>query len=117
MKCPSPFLLSVPIWYSIGTRFLNHGQELPLPGEEINLKVKIENDGDFDLDDIKMTVLSTELSLRDSSGPFDLDEGDEYSRIMTVQVPDNAADDEYPLRITISSPDTKRVIYRVVEIR
>ncbi|MBN2458426.1 hypothetical protein JXB31_04830, partial [Candidatus Woesearchaeota archaeon] len=96
--------------------FVNPGGEFISPGEEINMRISLKNSGDFDLENVKISVVSLELGERASAGPFDLDRGDEATRSLLLWIPEGVAPGYYPLRITVSSDNVKRVVYRFITI-
>ncbi|MFH1641590.1 MAG: S8 family serine peptidase [Nanoarchaeota archaeon] len=87
------------------------------PGEDLQTKVSIENEGNTDLDDVKITLVIPELALRKRIGPFDLDEGDDITELIYAQMPDNTPPGEYLVRITISNDKVKRVRHRSIIVR
>ena len=82
------------------------------PGNELILSVNLENDGEKNLDDIKVTASVLELSARKSTGHFTLKKHDEKTRTLFVELPQNAEAGEYGLRVEVHNGDLKRIVYR-----
>lgn len=83
-----------------------------VPGDIITLSVRLENAGDIDLEDVKITALILDLGVRRRIGPFDLDEGDEVNKRVNLEIPRYAAKGVYDIRITVSNDEIRRVIHR-----
>lgn len=98
----------------VSTRFPFTGNA----GSALPIYITVENNGNEKLEDTTITVLSQELAIRTSIGPFDLGKGDTESRTLLLRIPANAPAGKYPLRFTISSnSQIKRIVYRELEIR
>ncbi|MEE9525439.1 MAG: PKD domain-containing protein, partial [Candidatus Woesearchaeota archaeon] len=81
-------------------------------GETAILLTHVENIGDEDLEDFKVTAVVQELAIRAVVGPFDLDDGDEESKHLYLEIPGNVSPGNYDIRITYSNDNARRVIYR-----
>ncbi len=85
-------------------------------GDSVDFSLRFENDGDTDLEDIKASAVIQELAVMDSVGPFDLDEGDEITQTLNLEIPDYASG-EYVVRLTISSNNVHRIVHRFITVR
>jgi hypothetical protein len=84
---------------------------------EVPIMVTFKNDGETNLDGVKLAVVSTELGLRGSVGKFDLGRNDQMTKKVMFRLEDtNPEPGLYSLRITISNDDTVRVVYRDLEV-
>ena len=81
-------------------------------GNSLPITIHLDNYGDFDLEDVRVTVSNLKLGIRHRIGPFDLDEGDEMSRTVYVEVPTYAQSGWYDLRITVANDELHRVKHR-----
>ncbi len=105
---PKQYRLKVPrLWID---------KEVARPGDTVYIGIDVENNGDFDLDGLKVTALIPELGLRRSVGPFDLDDGDAVQRDISLRIPETAAPGEYVVRITYSNGHVKRVKHRFIRV-
>lgn len=81
-------------------------------GNSLPITLHLDNYGDFDLEDVRVTVSNLELGIRSRIGPFDLDEGDEMSRTVYVDIPTYAQSGWYDLRITVANDELHRTKHR-----
>lgn len=98
-------------------QFINPELDVVTPGTEFSIRVTVENKGNYDLEDLDMSVLAHDFGSRASKGPIDLDVGDTVTRTFHLWVPGYVAKGDYPVRISISNNDLKRVKYRYVTVR
>lgn len=86
-------------------------------GEPVFMSLHIENDGTEDLEDVKISVVSQDLGIRTSAGPFDLDSKDEVTKTLLLDIPAEAPEGNYYLRFTITSNgQTRRTVYREIDL-
>lgn len=78
--------------------------------------IHIENDGDLDLKDTKVTISIPELNLRRSNLIRGLEKGDEKAKSLEIDVPQDTKPGMYMARITIHSDDYRRVKHMPVMI-
>lgn len=86
------------------------------PSGVLELVVNLGNDGDVRLDDARVTVTILELGVYDSIGPFDLKSGSSMTKRLFVQIPSDAQEGVYTVRITIGVGKHSRVLYRQVRV-
>ena len=86
-------------------------------GEPLLMRLRIENDGTKRLEDVKIAVVSQDLGIRTSAGPFDLGRGDDVTKTLKLDIPYEAPEGNYFLRFTITSNgETRRVVYRDIDL-
>ena len=84
--------------------------------QDLRIITNLYNNGDSDLKYTRVTAFIDGMNLRRSFGPFNLDKGDYYSDELFFDVPNDTAPGEYPIRLTFSNNNIKRVKYRFVTI-
>ena len=86
-------------------------------GEPVFMSLHIENDGTESLEDVKIAVVSQDLGIRTSAGPFDLGTGDDVTKTLLLDIPADAPEGNYFMRFTITSNgNTRRVVYRDIDL-
>ncbi len=87
-------------------------------GDKLDGFLTLTNSGDFDLDDVSITMVIQDIAARGVAGPFDLDRGETATRLVRIDVEDSGALEEktYDVRFTISNDDSRRVVYREVDV-
>ena len=85
-------------------------------GDQLRIALTMENNGDFDLDQIKSSVMSYDFGMKRSIGPFDLDKGDSISKILTIDIPKYTKPGEYDLRIVTKNNDVTRIKHRTIRV-
>jgi hypothetical protein len=84
---------------------------------QVPILITFKNEGNVDLDGIKVTAISTELGLRGVVGSFDLHQGDQVTARVLLDLDGlTLKPGLYPIRLTISNDDTDRVVYRDLEV-
>jgi hypothetical protein len=85
-------------------------------GENLELTVDLENNGDIDLGSVSVQVIIPELGIRERIGPFDIDKDkNEYKKI-SVYIPKNTKPGDYEVRISISNDKVRRIKHRVITV-
>lgn len=88
------------------------------PGEDVELYINFKNEDNYDLKHVKVTSVISELGVRQTVGPFKLEKGDEVTKRLVLEIPQNVAPGEYNIRTTISNYNgIKRIKYRTVIIK
>jgi hypothetical protein len=82
------------------------------PGDELMLTMNLENAGEKELEDIKVTASILEISARKSTGHFTLKRHDEKSKTLIIELPQDAPAGQYGIRVEVYNGDLKRIIYR-----
>jgi hypothetical protein len=86
-------------------------------GEPVFMSLYIENAGTEDLEDVKIAIVSQDLGIRTSAGPFDLDSKDDVTKTLLMDIPADTPEGNYFLRFTITSNgQTRRTIYRDIDL-
>lgn len=96
------------------------GTENIKPGEDIMLRISIENNGDKELKGIRIFAGVMELgSAYARAGPFSLDVGEKVTKTITIKMPDGVRENDYTLRISATDRDGKmnRATYRKIRVR
>ncbi len=91
--------------------------EVYSPGETLDFVLKFDNDGDMDLDNIKVVAMVPELGMRRAVGPLKLTENEKESRMISLEIPDDAAPGMYWARFTIGDGTLNRIKHRPFWIR
>jgi archaellum component FlaF (FlaF/FlaG flagellin family) len=87
------------------------------PGDTQELLVSVENMGNQELENLRMTLLIDGLGVYERSTRFTLHPLDTESKLMRIDIPRTASPGRYYIRIVVSSDDIRRVIYRDFDIR
>ncbi|NOZ81487.1 MAG: tandem-95 repeat protein [DPANN group archaeon] len=82
------------------------------PGDTLRVLVTLENSGNVKMKNLRLTGLSPELGIYDRVGPFSLDAGKRVQKIMYFTTPTGASPGLYDLRLTFSTDEVRRVVYR-----
>lgn len=103
-------------WLQVSRLLLGNGEFLA-PGDDLELGVTLRNNGNIDYKDVKITAIIPDLGIRRSAGPFDLDDDDEESRNLVLELPEDMEKGEYLVRIVISEGGAvNRIKHRFIEI-
>lgn len=87
-------------------------------GEDISLAIRLQNNRNDDMNDVRVTIVLPEIGIRKRIGPFDLSDDDEINKQIHLTLPDDVMPGEYVAKITISGNDGKirRVKHRYVTV-
>jgi len=94
------------------TRFSILNEDRLRPGDSMMVLVTLENNGNTDLEHVRVSFAVPELGIWTRIGPFDLDDGDEVTRMVRLEIPRDAASGYYDLRATASEGNLRRVKHR-----
>lgn len=88
------------------------------PGEDIGTIVRIQNNRNDDLDDVRITIIIPELGIRKRVGPFDIDDNDAIDKEIYLTLPDDVEPGDYIIKIitTNSNQDFRRVKHRYITV-
>jgi hypothetical protein len=81
-------------------------------GEILQLNLKFDNRGNQDLKDVRISASILDLDVRNTEGPFDLDEDEQVTKSLVLDVPEDAEPGYYYVRISVSNNEVRRVVHR-----
>lgn len=87
------------------------------PGDNIEIIASFENEGEVELEDVKVNAIIQELGTKASAGPMDIETGDKETMKLLLWIPDDAKPGTYPARISVGTGSTRRILYRDVTVR
>ncbi len=99
----------------ISTIFVSNAYDQE-PGNPVMMRITFENEGTHDLEDTRVIVVIPELGARDTVGPFDLDTGDQLTKTLLLQLPEDSWGGDYGVRFLIYNENEQRVKHRQVSI-
>ena len=85
-------------------------------GDYIYVSVGMENQAQEDLEDLKVAVVFYDFATKVTSSEFDLDEGDEMDKSLSVSIPRNVREGLYYMKVTVSNDEIDAVAYRTVRV-
>ena len=94
--------------------------EVYKPGDDLPVLINFKNQGNLDLEGVKVSVFVPELALYRTVGPFTLYDGEEITKVIVLDLPNGAEKGTYDLRVNIDTTgDEKmhRIMYRSFEIQ
>jgi len=80
-------------------------------GKDLAIKIDLENTGDFDLKDVSLGVSIYDLDLYNNI-KFDLRKGQKITKTFYLEVPEDAVQGYYDLKISLNSDNIKRAAYK-----
>ncbi len=90
--------------------------EVITAGDTLWLNLHVDNEGDLDVENLRVTVLAYDMGLNRTTSRFDLDAGDSISRLVALSIPEGTPAGEYLLKITVSNREHRESAYRVVYV-
>lgn len=95
-------------------------QELSVSDEklvqDVVAGVDLDNLGNFDLEDMKLTVAIPELGVKRSLGPFDVESDSGTTRKVLLELFEDVPSGEYDVRLTLSNENFRKVKHRTVTL-
>jgi len=82
------------------------------PGDNVVIKVVLENIGKYRFEDMQITVTSDILNLREQSDKFDIGRGDDETKLIYFPTSTTTKQGLYELRIYISNGAWHSIVYR-----
>jgi len=86
------------------------------PGEDLTALIDFKLLGYHDEENIKITAVIPDLSLRSRMGPFKMNSNDEISKVFVMTIPKDTPEGIYDVRFTIND-DVRRVKHRTIIVR
>ncbi len=86
------------------------------PGSEVPVFTAAENKADRELDDVSYVASIPQLGLRRAAGPFDMKSERGVARQVFLELPEDAAEGEYNVRVVMSNDDVRRVRNRPIVV-
>src|SRR3989338_7962178 len=91
--------------------------EVAAPGEMIVVNTKIVNDGNKNLDDVRVRVFVYDLNTMISSKEFDVKKGMTKHVAVPLQIPDDAEKGEYLIEVFVENEEFHDATYRQITIQ
>ena len=82
----------------------------------MRINVGVNNNGDKDFEDLKVTGVVYSLGLMRTTGHFDLDSGKTWQKQLVMEIPADTPVGDYYVRITVSGDEIKHTTHRVFTI-
>ena len=108
--------VSVPTSQSLFISSAVPGSGCIAPGESTFMYTSLRNRGDRTLKDVKITAVIYDLNVRAASGPFSLRSGGSTSRYMQFEIPSDAENGEYYVRVEATAGKDSVVKHRLFEV-
>lgn len=99
--------------YYVGSIALSNNGNIHA-GETLEIYIRAKNIANFDKDAVSYNAIIQELGVYATRGEFSLDADDAEAMILALEIPEDTMPGLYPIRITISDDDVKRIVYRDV---
>ena len=101
------------IIYIGGVAFDN---EFYRPGDEVRIFLNFENQGQEDLNDVRITAIIQELGIRSNAQKVEADENDNMMETLLLDLPKNAKKGRHMVEIVIDIDGNRRIKYRPIDI-
>jgi hypothetical protein len=88
-----------------------------VPYQDIVTRVNVDNIGNIDLENVKITVVVPELGLRRSVGPFDVNVDDVAIRRVVLDLFEEVQPGEYYVKITAEDKNHRKSKYRLITVQ
>ncbi|MFH1276611.1 MAG: Ig-like domain-containing protein, partial [Candidatus Woesearchaeota archaeon] len=92
------------------------GPEEATGGDVLSVNVALDNKGNTDLENAKVTVLLPELGIKRSSKTFDINAGETKRGAVKVQLPAYLDEGEYLVKVTVNNDQYHETSYRYVYV-
>jgi hypothetical protein len=92
------------------------GPEVAYAGEPILVHSTVVNNGNVDLENVRIEVLIYDLGLKRSSGTFDLEDGRSNARGVYLQLPPFAPSGTYLVKVTAGNDEFRESAYRQITV-
>jgi PKD repeat protein len=85
-------------------------------GDQLLALVNLQNEGNVEIDDVRIRAYFMDEGLTVLSDAFDLDPQEQASRLLTFDIPVDMAPGEYYVGFSVRNADVTRVVYREIEV-
>jgi hypothetical protein len=87
-----------------------------LVGDYLSAQVKVINNGEKNMDDLKISMIVPELGLKKSVSEFDLKPGQSKNKNLNLQMPYYAQPGEYLVKVSVTNSNFHEQTYRLITI-
>ncbi len=87
-----------------------------LPADILFMSIHVANEGELDVEDLQVSVLIYDLGIFQSTTKFDLDEGEQASRGLALQLPEDAPAGDYLIKVTVGNREHRESAYRLIRV-
>ncbi len=91
-------------------------QDSVTAGDYAYLNVKVSNNGDEDMSNLKVSAMIYDLGVKASSGKFNLNEGDNQNLGLVLPIPYGVEQGTYTVKIALSNNHFHETAYRQIEV-
>ena len=77
-------------------------------GDVSVFSIALKNEGSMDLDNLRLRIAVPELDIASRVGPFSLDDGEQATKNIMLEIPYDADPGEYDLRVTLANENVWR---------
>ncbi len=85
-------------------------------GDAAFFSVNVANNGDVDLEDVKITAIVYELGAKKSTGQFNLNSGDSKNINLVLPIPYDAEAGDYLVKVTVGNDDFHDTAFREISV-
>ncbi len=85
-------------------------------GEELLTSINLVNEGEIDIDDVRIRGFFMDEGIEVLSESFDIDSGAIASKLLNFEIPSNLKPGFYYIGFSVRSDETRRVVYREIEV-
>ena len=82
------------------------------PGEDINIIVRLENNGQQEMKATSITATVQELGLIEKKGPIDVDAEEDANKVLMMNIPQDTEPGMHYLRLNAGNDNFQRIVYR-----
>ena len=86
------------------------------PGDDLYIFLNFENNGNFNLKDVRLTAIIQELGIRSRTVKANANDGQQASKVLTLEIPEYAEPGRYWVEIVIDIDGNRRIKYRPIDI-
>ena len=83
-------------------------------GEQARIGVNVKNNGDFDMEKLKVIVSIPELGIEKSAGHINLEQEEKLTKWLIAEIPEDTQPGEYDVKITVRNHDVERIKHRIL---
>ncbi|MDP3990320.1 MAG: hypothetical protein Q8Q01_03885 [archaeon] len=93
-----------------------HVSNMVMVGDTVQVSVNVDNNGDVDMEDLRVRVIIPDLGISASTSTFDLNAGMNKQKTLGLPIPVQARQGLYLIRIVIENGDFHETAHRYVTI-
>ena len=116
MEYKQIFLLVLLVFAVFSLNKVRFLEEYLMPGEELEMYLNVVNNNNKDIDDVRIVAYLPDMGEEIRAANFDIQDNDNYGKFLWWNIPFDATQGDYLIKITASNDNHKSTTFRYITV-